>query len=295
MQDWKHPGWKRLAHTLCAGLLATGLALGATAPVVHAQDQEEAPHATECPRGQGYWRTHSHHGPAPYDDTWAAIGDDGADSEFYESDQTYYEVMWTPPHGNAYYILAAKTIAAELNLAVTGAGPTEAYLEAVALFETYGPDEPALSPPGHVGDEHDDNSDNSENGDNGENGENGDHDSESGLRQQFLALTGELAAQLHAHAGANDCPPDKEDEIENGEEENGEPENGESENGEPENGENNGDESNGDENNGSENTVEATLSAEGPAGVVAGPETAEPNTLAPPFPSLFIPAVVAAP
>jgi hypothetical protein len=96
-----------------------------------------------CTLTPGYWKTHSMYGPAPYDDTWAQIGED---TPFFESGQSYYEVLWTPPAGgNAYYILAHAYIAAELNF-LNGADPTDAqaaFAAATALFEEYTPDEVA--------------------------------------------------------------------------------------------------------------------------------------------------------
>lgn len=68
-----------------------------------------------CTLTPGYWKTHSSRGPAPYDETWALLPR-GADTPFFLSGQTYYEVLWTPPAGgNAYYILARAYIAAVLN------------------------------------------------------------------------------------------------------------------------------------------------------------------------------------
>jgi hypothetical protein len=67
-----------------------------------------------CTLTQGYWKTHSELGPAPYDDTWAQLPN-GADTPFFLSAQTYYQVLWTPPAGNVYYNLAHQYIAAELN------------------------------------------------------------------------------------------------------------------------------------------------------------------------------------
>ena len=65
-----------------------------------------------CSLTPGYWKTHSEYGPAPYDDTWAMLPN-GADTIFYLSGQSYYDVLWTPPQGgNAYYILAHAYIAA---------------------------------------------------------------------------------------------------------------------------------------------------------------------------------------
>ncbi len=69
-----------------------------------------------CTLTQGYWKTHSEHVPAPYDDNWALLAN-GADTPFFNSGQTYFEVLWTPPQrGNAWYILAHQYIAAELNV-----------------------------------------------------------------------------------------------------------------------------------------------------------------------------------
>ncbi|MHC4942532.1 MAG: DNRLRE domain-containing protein [Planctomycetota bacterium] len=75
----------------------------------------DVPVPTTC-RTHGYWKTHSEHGPAPYDSTWAELPD-GADTPFFSSGKSYYEVLWTPPKkGNAYYILARQFIAAQLNM-----------------------------------------------------------------------------------------------------------------------------------------------------------------------------------
>ena len=94
-----------------------------------------------CTRSKGYWKTHSAYGPAPYNDTWALLGED---STFFLSNQSNYEVMWTPPSGgNAYYMLAHQYIATQLNL-LGGADPEEiqnAFDDATDLFETYTPQE----------------------------------------------------------------------------------------------------------------------------------------------------------
>jgi hypothetical protein len=72
------------------------------------------PCAGGCTLTQGYWKTHSEYGPAPYDDTWDAK--DGGDAEFFSTGLSYYQILWTVPKGgNAYYILAHQYIAAELN------------------------------------------------------------------------------------------------------------------------------------------------------------------------------------
>jgi hypothetical protein len=93
-----------------------------------------------CTRSQGYWKTHSIYGPAPYDTTWAELGED---STFFLSNKTYYEIMWTPPAGgNAYYMLAHQYIAVALNI-LTGADPSdiqEAFDDATDLFEQYTPE-----------------------------------------------------------------------------------------------------------------------------------------------------------
>jgi hypothetical protein len=102
--------------------------------------QVRVPCAGGCTLTQGYWKTHSRYGPAPYDDTWALIGEDTA---FYLSGQTYYQVLWTPPAGgNAYYILAHQFIAARLNK-LNGASTTSAVDTAMnwahTFFSTYTP------------------------------------------------------------------------------------------------------------------------------------------------------------
>jgi hypothetical protein len=72
------------------------------------------PCAGGCSLTPGYWKTHSEFGPAPYDNTWAQLPN-GASTLFYLSGKSYYQVLWTPPQGNAYYILAHAFIAAKLN------------------------------------------------------------------------------------------------------------------------------------------------------------------------------------
>ncbi|WP_408952748.1 hypothetical protein [Lysobacter sp. Hz 25] len=88
-----------------------------------------------CTYTQGYWKTHSKYGPAPYDATWAAIGED---TLFFASGQTWYKVFWTPPKGgNAYYILAHQYMAARLNAEAGAGAPSEvqaAIAEATAWF-----------------------------------------------------------------------------------------------------------------------------------------------------------------
>jgi hypothetical protein len=95
-----------------------------------------------CTLTQGYWKTHSQKGPAPYDDTWAQLGPAQQDTPFFLSGQTYYQVLWTPPKGNAYYILAVQYIAATLNGLNGATMPAEvqaAWDEATTLFQTWTP------------------------------------------------------------------------------------------------------------------------------------------------------------
>jgi hypothetical protein len=102
----------------------------------------DVPCAGGCSLTPGYWKTHSAYGPAPYDETWAQIGED---TLFFLSGQSYYDVLWTSPRGNAYYILAHAYIAAELNF-LNGADPSAtqaAFDEATALFSTYTPEDVA--------------------------------------------------------------------------------------------------------------------------------------------------------
>ena len=98
------------------------------------------PCAGGCTLTPGYWKTHSRYGPAPYDETWALIGED---TLFFLSGQSWYQVLWTPPAGgNAYYILAQQYIAAKLNI-LNGAASTPAVDSAIAwatnFFNTYEP------------------------------------------------------------------------------------------------------------------------------------------------------------
>jgi hypothetical protein len=96
---------------------------------------------TGCTRSKGYWKTHSIYGPAPYDSTWALVGED---STFFLSNQSYYEVMWTPPSGgNAYYKVAHQYIATAINI-LNGADPgevQEVFDDATDLFNTYTPED----------------------------------------------------------------------------------------------------------------------------------------------------------
>jgi hypothetical protein len=68
-----------------------------------------------CTLTQGYWKTHSEYGPAPYDDTWAKLPN-GADTPFFGSGYSWYEIFQLAPKGgNAYIILAHQYMAATLS------------------------------------------------------------------------------------------------------------------------------------------------------------------------------------
>lgn len=93
-----------------------------------------------CTLTQGYWKTHSEKGPAPYDQTWAYLPY-GAGTTFFKSELSWYDVFWTPKAGNAYYILAPQYMAAVLN-GMAGADLTAVsatLAKAKAFFEAYTP------------------------------------------------------------------------------------------------------------------------------------------------------------
>ena len=98
-----------------------------------------------CTLTQGYWKTHSTYGPASKPDaTWNLLpGGLGPDTVFFLSGDTWYEVFWTAPAGNAYYNLAHQYMAARLNV-LDGASASlksadGAIATATTLFETYTP------------------------------------------------------------------------------------------------------------------------------------------------------------
>jgi hypothetical protein len=132
---------------------------------------------TGCTLTQGYWKTHSEYGPAPYNNTWALLAN-GADEPFYLSGQTWYEVFWTAPKGNAYYNLAHQFEAAVLNVLAGASAPAavvNAILEADGLFTTYTPAQIA------------------------------DLKGNDSLRQQFLSLAGTLADYNEGDIGPGHC------------------------------------------------------------------------------------------
>lgn len=93
-----------------------------------------------CTLTQGYWKTHSEHGPAPYDDTWGQLPD-GADTEFFDTNTSWYDLFWTAPKGgNAFIQLAHQWMAARLNQRNGASTPLAvqiALAQAVTYFEKY--------------------------------------------------------------------------------------------------------------------------------------------------------------
>ncbi|MDX1439566.1 MAG: hypothetical protein R3284_06660, partial [Rubricoccaceae bacterium] len=102
-----------------------------------------------CTLTQGYWKTHSERGPAPYDDTWnqlegddgvANSGDDGSTEDFFDTPLDWYEMFHTPPSGgNKYISLAHQWMAAYLN-GLAGADLSEVASEmatAAGLLDDY--------------------------------------------------------------------------------------------------------------------------------------------------------------
>ena len=80
----------------------------------------------------------------PSDPTWNLLpGAQGANTPFFTSGQTWYQVFWTNPKGgSAYYILAHQYMAAKLNI-LAGAASTPQVDATIAwaetFFGTYGP------------------------------------------------------------------------------------------------------------------------------------------------------------
>jgi hypothetical protein len=92
-----------------------------------------------CTLTQGYWKTHSKYGPAPYDDTWAKIGED---TLFFHSGKSWMTLFKTPPKGgDAYLQLAHQYMAARLNVEAGASVPSSvasAMTSAEALFNAVG-------------------------------------------------------------------------------------------------------------------------------------------------------------
>ena len=105
-----------------------------------------------CTLTQGYWKTHSQEGPAPYDDNWQNLpGGLQEDTLFFNSGMTWYQLFWTSPKGgNAYIQLAHQYMAAKLNI-LSGASSTPAVDAAIAgaeaLFNAQGAGDMTLTKP----------------------------------------------------------------------------------------------------------------------------------------------------
>lgn len=101
-----------------------------------------------CTLTQGYWKTHSDRGPAPYDDAWKNLGPLEESTPFFLSGKTWYQVFWTPPAGNAYYNLAHQYMAAQLNVLNGSSVPANvqtALNAATALFNAQGVNDTTLT------------------------------------------------------------------------------------------------------------------------------------------------------
>jgi hypothetical protein len=117
-------------------------ALGTTTATPFKSVQPPEPGTENCTLTAGYWSTHSEYGPSLYDSTWAKLAN-GADTPFFLSGKSYYQVINSAPKGNAYYNLAHQYIAAELNF-LRGADPANVqntFDTATQLFNTYTPAE----------------------------------------------------------------------------------------------------------------------------------------------------------
>jgi hypothetical protein len=138
------------------------------------------PCETGCTLTQGYWKTHSIYGPASKPDSaWNLLpGGLGPDTVFFLSGDTWYEVFWTAPAGNAYYNLAHQYMAARLNILNGASAPaavSSAITTATGLFGTYTPAQiGALS-------------------------------GSNALRKQFIALAGTLGSYNEGLIGPGHC------------------------------------------------------------------------------------------
>jgi hypothetical protein len=90
---------------------------------------------TGCTLTQGYWKTHSDQGPAPYDDAWKNLGALEESTLFFNSGMTWLGVFKTPVRGNVFFQLADQYMAAKLNI-LNGASGTTAVNAAITGAET---------------------------------------------------------------------------------------------------------------------------------------------------------------
>jgi hypothetical protein len=79
-----------------------------------------------CTYTQGYWKNHPSAWPAGY----------SPNATFFSSEQTWLDVLWTPPRGDEYYILAHQYIAAVLNVANGATAPdsVQAAIDAATAY-----------------------------------------------------------------------------------------------------------------------------------------------------------------
>jgi hypothetical protein len=111
-----------------------------------------------CTLTQGYWKTHSKYGPAPYDDAWEVFEegplDDPEDGIYQRAipcydvlGLTWYEQFWASPRGNAWLQLSHQYAAAWLNY-YNGADidtiHDELDVEARALLNGFCPGDPGF-------------------------------------------------------------------------------------------------------------------------------------------------------
>jgi hypothetical protein len=107
-----------------------------------------------CPQGctltLGYWKTHnaSFHGGAPLDDNWNNVTPSKELSGFFTTSNSFpilgpntppfswFDVFWTAPKGNAYYILSQQYMAAKLNY-LNNAGQVAIVTSTIASAETF--------------------------------------------------------------------------------------------------------------------------------------------------------------
>ena len=140
---------KKLRSLTMTAVLALGpLSLFACA-ADEVLDTKTSALSEDCTLTQGYWKTHSLRGPAPYDDAWLLLGPLGSDTQFLNSSYTWYQLFWTPVGGNAWINLAHQYMAAYLNL-LNGSmapGPVDtAMANAEALFDAQGAGDTKLTP-----------------------------------------------------------------------------------------------------------------------------------------------------
>jgi hypothetical protein len=88
-----------------------------------------------CTYTQGYWKTHSIHGPASKPDAgWDNVG--GPDADFFTSGKSWLEIFNTPVKGSKYIQLAHQYMAAKLNV-LNGTSAPANVLAAIAAAEDY--------------------------------------------------------------------------------------------------------------------------------------------------------------